>query len=120
LEDLMVEIRVAVGDAADAHGLLRRLADFFDRSSLSFDGTRNEVNVHSERSRSVIEVIATVESWLASDGIDSARLSLGDRSYTMRGPGLGAPIGHAGSPRPPCKPLAATNGKAPISPVAKR
>jgi hypothetical protein len=93
----MVEIRVAVGDAADAHGLLRRLADLFDRSSLSFDGTRNEVSVHSEwESRSVIEVIATVESWLASDGIDSARLSLGDRSYTMLGPGLGATSAHAG------------------------
>lgn len=93
----MVEIRVAVGDATGAHGLLRRLADRFDRSSLSFDGTRNEVSVHSEwESRSVIEVIATVESWLASDGIDSARMSLGDRSYTMLGPGFGAPRGHAG------------------------
>jgi len=94
----MVEIRVAVGDAAGAHGLLRRLADLFDRSSLSFDGTRNEVSVQSEwESRSVIEVIATVESWLASDGgVNSARLSLGDRSYTMLGPGLSAPGGHAG------------------------
>lgn len=92
----MVEIRVAVGDAAGAHGLLRRLADLFDRSSLSFDGTRNEVSVHSEsESRSVIEVIATVESWLASGDLQSARLSLGDRSYTMIGPGLSAPSGHA-------------------------
>ena len=35
----MVEIRVAVADAAGAHGLLRRLAALFDRSSVSFDGT---------------------------------------------------------------------------------
>jgi hypothetical protein len=34
----------------------------------------------------VVQVIATVESWLAADGIDSARLSVGDRSYTMLGP----------------------------------
>jgi hypothetical protein len=34
----------------------------------------------------VVEVIETVESRLASDGIDRARLSLGDRCYTMRGP----------------------------------
>jgi hypothetical protein len=74
LEDLMVEIRVAVADAAVAHGLLRRLAALFDRSSVSFDGMRNEVRIHSEwESRSVV-----------------------DRSYTMLGPaGLGAPSGRA-------------------------
>jgi hypothetical protein len=80
----MVEIRVAVADAAGAHGLLRRLTRLFDRSSVSFDRTRNEVRVRSEwESRSVVEVISTVESWLAADGIDSATLSVGDRSYTM-------------------------------------
>lgn len=93
----MVEIRVAVADAAGAHGLLRRLAGLFDRASVSFDGTRNEVSVHSEwESRSVVQVIAAVESWLAADGIHSARLSVGERSYTMLGPpGVGAPHGRA-------------------------
>jgi hypothetical protein len=92
----MVEIRVAVADAAGAQGLLRRLAAVFERSSVSFDGRRNEVRVRSEwESRSVVQVICAVESWLASDGVDSARLSVGDRSYTMLGPvGLGAPSGH--------------------------
>jgi hypothetical protein len=41
----MVEIRVAVADAAGAHGLLRRLTGLFGRSSVTFDGTRNEVRV---------------------------------------------------------------------------
>jgi hypothetical protein len=87
LEDLMVEIRVAVADEAGAHGLLRGLTALFDRSSVSFDGLRNEVRVHSEwESRSVVQVIAAVESWLTADGIDSAKLSVGDRSYTMLGP----------------------------------
>jgi hypothetical protein len=92
----MVEIRVAVADAAGAHGLLRLLAAVFDRSSVSFDGRRNEVRVRSEwESRSVVQVICAVESWLAADGVDSARLSVGDRSYTMLGPaGLGAASGH--------------------------
>jgi hypothetical protein len=31
-------------------------------------------------------VIDTVQSWLAADGIGSARLSVGDRSYTMVAP----------------------------------
>jgi hypothetical protein len=36
----MVEIRVAVADATGVHGLVRRLAGVFDRSSVSFDGRR--------------------------------------------------------------------------------
>ncbi len=85
----MVEIRVAVPDAAHAHGLLMRLAALFGRSSVSFDGTHNEVRVCSEwESRSVVAVIDAVQSWLAADGVDSAKLSIGDRSYTMTGPAL--------------------------------
>jgi hypothetical protein len=93
----MVEIRVAVPDATRVHGLMRRLAGLFDRSSVSFDGAEREVRVRSEwESRSVVQVLGAVESWLAEDGPDSARLSVGDRSYTM--------IGAA--------PLAATSGRA--------
>jgi hypothetical protein len=93
----MVEIRVGVTDATGAHGLLRRLAALFDRSSVSFDGSCNEVRVRSEwESRSVVQVIDAVQSWLAADCIHSAKLSVGDRSYTMVGPaGLEAPSGRA-------------------------
>jgi hypothetical protein len=93
----MVEIRVAVADSAGAHGLLLRLRALFDRSSVSFDSLRNEVTVHSEwESRSIVQVIAAVQSWLTADGIDSAKLSFGDRSYTMLGPaGLGPSTGRA-------------------------
>lgn len=93
----MVEIRVAVADAACAHGLLRRLATLFGRSSVSFDGSRNEVRVTSEwESRSVVEVIDVVQSWLSADGVDSARLSLGERSYTLIGPSFVTPVGNPG------------------------
>lgn len=82
----MVEIRVALTDSTRAHGLLRRLAALFDRSSVWFDGTRNEVRVRSEwESRSVVQVIDAVQSWLAADGVASATLSVGERSYTMVG-----------------------------------
>jgi hypothetical protein len=85
-----VEIRVAVTDAARLHGLMRRLGTLFDPSSVSFDATRSEVQVRSEwESRSVVEVIDAVQSWLAADGIGSATLSVGDRSYTMAGPSFG-------------------------------
>ena len=80
----MVEIRVAVPDATRVHGLMRRLGGLFDRSSVSFDGTRSEVQVRSEwESRSLVQVLGAVESWLAEDGPDWARLSIGGRSYTM-------------------------------------
>jgi hypothetical protein len=89
-EDLMVEICVAVADADGAQGLLQRLAALFDRSSVSFDATRNQVRVRSDsESRSVVRVLDAVQSWLAADSVDSAELSLGDRSYTMVGQSAG-------------------------------
>jgi hypothetical protein len=82
----MVEIRVAVPDVTRVQGLMRRLAGLFDLSSVSFDEVQREVRVRSEwESRGVVQVLRAVESWLAEDGPDSARLSIGDRSYTMVG-----------------------------------
>src|ERR1051325_11814405 len=85
----MVEIRVALPDAAEALGLLRRFAALFDASSVSFDATRNEVRVRSEwESRSIVAMIDTVQSWLADGGVAFAELSGSDRSYAMVGPTL--------------------------------
>ena len=82
----MVEIRVAVADATEVPGLMRRLAGLFDRSSLSFDRTRKEVRVTSEwESRSVVHVVDAVAAWLAENDGNSATLSIGNRSYTMSG-----------------------------------
>jgi hypothetical protein len=83
----MVEIRVGVADTGGVHGLVRRLAGVFDRSSVSFDGARKEVRVRSEwESRAVVQVLGAVEAWLAEDGGDSAELSIGDRSYILVAP----------------------------------
>jgi hypothetical protein len=85
----MVEIRVAVADAVGVDGLVRRLAGRFDRTAVSFDGRRNEVRVRSEwESRSVVLVLDAVETWLAEDGVGSARLSIGERSYTLVSPSV--------------------------------
>ncbi len=92
----MVEIRVAVADTSRAHALMHRLVALFDGPSVSFDGAHGEVRVHSDwGSRAVVQVIAAVESWLVLDGVDSATLTVGDRSYTMVGPASAAPTGHA-------------------------
>jgi hypothetical protein len=83
----MVEICVAVEDVGRVSGLIRRLAAMFDRSSVSFDRSRKEVRVKSEwESRGVVHVVEAVEAWLAEDGVDSATLSIGDRSYRFAGP----------------------------------
>jgi hypothetical protein len=76
---------------------MRRLGGLFDRSSVSFDATRGEVRVRSEwESRSLVQVLGAVESWLAEDGPESVKLSVGDRSYTMVAPSvLGAQTGRA-------------------------
>ena len=82
----MVEIRIAVPDATRVHGLNWRLAGLSDCSSVSFDGVQREVRIRSEwESRGVVQVLRAVESWLAEGGPDSAKLSIGDRSYTMVG-----------------------------------
>jgi len=82
----MVEIRVAVDDATRVPGLVRRLADLFDRSAISFDRSRKQVLVAAEwESRGVVQVVGAVEAWLMEDGAGSATLSIGNRSYRMSG-----------------------------------
>jgi hypothetical protein len=85
---MMVEICVAVAEPACADGLMQALARLFGRASVSFDSARSEVRVRSEwESRAVIHVIDAVEGWLAADDVVSAKLSIGDRSVMLFGPG---------------------------------
>ena len=80
----MVEIRVTVEDATRVPRLVRGLANLFERSSISFDRSRNEVRVDSEwESRAVSGVVEVVQTWLSEDGGESAPLSIGNRSYRL-------------------------------------
>lgn len=80
----MVEIRVEIEDARSVPRLVRGLTNLFDRASVSFDRSRNEVRVESEwESRAVMGVVEVVQAWLSEDGAESARLSIGERSYTL-------------------------------------
>jgi hypothetical protein len=83
----MVEICVTVEDATRVPRLVRRLANIFERSSISFDRSRNEVRVESEwESRAVIGVVEVVQAWLYENGAESATLSIGNSSYTLVAP----------------------------------
>jgi hypothetical protein len=80
----MVEIRVTVEDATRVPPLVRGLANLFERSSISFDRSRNEACVDSEwESRAVFGVVEAVQTWLSEDGGGSATLSIGNRSYRL-------------------------------------
>jgi hypothetical protein len=80
----MVEIRVTVEDATRVPPLVRRLANLFERSSISFDRSRSEVRVESEwESRAVSGVVEVVQTWLSEDGAGSATLLVGNRSYRL-------------------------------------
>ena len=80
----MVEIRVETRDRTSADTLLQRMATVFERSAVSFDRARSEVQVRSEwESRAVVQVVDVVEAWLGESGLKSAKLWLGDRSYTL-------------------------------------
>ena len=83
----MVEIRVAVEDTTRVPRLVRGLADLFDRPSVSFDRSCNEVHVDSEwEARSVAGVVEAVQAWLREDGAGSATLSVGPASYELVSP----------------------------------
>ena len=80
----MVEIRVALDDARNVAGLMRRLSRRSGQPSLSFDRSRKEVRVTSESElHGVVHVVDAVEAWLADEGAASATLSIGHRSYTL-------------------------------------
>jgi hypothetical protein len=80
----MVEIRVTVEDDTRVPPLVRRLANLFERSAISFDRSQNEVRVESEwESRAVMGVVEVVQAWLSEDGAGSATLSVGNRSYRL-------------------------------------
>ena len=80
----MVEIRVTIEDVTRVPELVRRLARLFDRSSISFDRSRNEVRVASEwESRTAMGVVEIIEAWLSEDGAESATLWLGNCSYVL-------------------------------------
>ena len=81
----MVDIRVTVEDVTRVPALMGRLSAIFERSSISFDRSRNEVFVESEwESRRVRGVLDVVQIWLTEDGAESATLSIGDSSYSLR------------------------------------
>jgi hypothetical protein len=83
-EDPMVEIRVAVEDTTRVPKLISRLASLFDRSALSFDPSVREVRIDAEwESRAAMRVVEIVQAWLEEDGVESATLSVGNRSYTL-------------------------------------
>ena len=87
-----MEIHVSLLDAVSAERLAQRLESVSDAMSVSFDPGSMAVSVRTEAesNRAVIQVIDTVDAWLAEDGAGLARLSFGGRSYTMAGPSQAA------------------------------
>jgi hypothetical protein len=84
-----MEIHVSLLDATSAQALAQRLEGVSAAMSVSFEPGRKDVRVLTEieSNRAVVVLIDTVEAWLAEDGAGAARLSVGERSYTMAGPG---------------------------------
>ncbi len=83
-----MEISVAVPNVTQAQGLVQRLSAALD-ATVTFDVRLKEIRVLSgmESHRVVLRVVNTVEDWLEQETVDSAKLSLGDRSCTLFGPG---------------------------------
>jgi hypothetical protein len=89
-----MEISVAVPNLTHAQVLAQRLAGALE-ATVSLDVDRNEIRVlpGMESDRAVLRVLDAVGDWLEQGGVDSAKLSLGDRSYTLFGSGQIASTG---------------------------
>jgi len=83
-----MEISVALLDVSDAQGLAQRLAGALE-ATVSVDIGRSEIRVRppGESQRAVIRVVDVVGGWLEQGHAESAKLSLGERSYTLVGRG---------------------------------
>lgn len=84
-----MQIEVSLPDATAAERLAQRLTGASDGMSVSLDAGRSNVRVVTdlESNRAVVVVIDAVDAWLTEDGAAAARLSVGERSYTLAGPG---------------------------------
>jgi hypothetical protein len=84
-------IRIALPDLdlASVPSLTERLEGVIETASIWLDGGRREVRVLAEleSESAVMHVIDAVQNWLAEAGAASAALSIGDRCYTLVGPG---------------------------------
>jgi hypothetical protein len=83
-----MEISVALPELSDAQGLVQQLTDALDATVL-FDIGRKEIRVRpgNESHGAILRVVDVVGSWLEHGHAESARLSLGERSYTLVGSG---------------------------------
>ena len=83
----MVEVGIAVPDAASARRLVQRMLNVFDAASVTVDDAGQEVRVQAERTvnQTLVEVLWVVSRWLHDGGMPTARVRLGDRFYTLVG-----------------------------------
>ncbi len=83
-----MEISVSVPDVTDAQNLVQVLDVVLD-ATVSYDVGRQEIRVRSgsESDRAILPVVDAVDSWLEQGCARWAKLSLGERSYTLIGGG---------------------------------
>jgi len=89
-----MEISVALPNLTHAQVLAQRLAGALE-ATVSLDAGRSEIHVlpGMESDRAILRVVDAVGDWLDQGGVDSAKLSLGDRPYTLFGSGQVASTG---------------------------
>ena len=83
-----MEISVAVPNPTHAQVLAQRLAGALE-ATVSVEAGVEEIHVRSgmESHRALIRIVDIVEDWLEHGEVESAKPSLGGRSYTLVGNG---------------------------------
>jgi hypothetical protein len=83
-----VEISVAVPNVTHAQSLVRRLCGALE-ATVKLDAGLSQIRMLAsvDSHRAVLSVVNIVEDWLEQGIVDSAELSLGDRTCTLFGTG---------------------------------
>jgi hypothetical protein len=83
-------LRVEACDIERASSLVRALVAVFDAEVVSLDGESLEVHIgtRDDSSTTVSRVLDAVEAWLVAEGLDSAVVHLGHRSFRAKAPAV--------------------------------
>jgi hypothetical protein len=81
-------IRVEAVDINHAGSLVQALVRIHEADEVSPDGDNLEVHIRTrgDSNRAVVQILDTVEAWLAADGLESTMIHLEGRSYRLEAP----------------------------------
>jgi hypothetical protein len=79
-------LKVEVPDADLADALMRRLRDFPTELTRAEERMQVNVTLIGNADRAIVQVLDEVDGWLVESGLQSVRVHLDERTYTLTPP----------------------------------